>query len=360
MCAPLTTLHSLVFRPSAHFASQGYRYAVQVLPSLVVAPRYFNGAIELGTVTQSFGAFSHVFNDLSVVVTRFDALSQLGAQVGRIQELCDAVEAKVRRENRIFSGKKPAEIEQIEQGARSQIAIREIPDAGLDLDGVSVVTPSIDNPRELVHNVSLSVPPGGRLLIAGASGCGKSSLVRAIAGLWSNGVGTITRPSGGMFFLPQRPFMTLGSLAQNLVYPKSIEDSDVPSDEELHRMLAAVNLQELPARMGGLQAVCDWGDVLSLGEQQRLSFARLLIARPQLAIIDEGSSALDLAGEQRMYDRLRALDISVVSIGHRPSLLKYHDMMLRLGVDKDAESNKNWVVTQITQKARDEVVAQAL
>lgn len=326
----------------------------------MVAPRYFSGAIELGTVTQSFGAFSHVFNDLSFVVNRFDALSQLGAQVGRIQELCDAIETKVGRDKRIFSGSKPAEMEKIELAARSEIAIKEVPNAGLELDGVSVVTPSIGNPRELVHNVSLSVPPGGRLLIAGPSGCGKSSLVRAIAGLWSNGTGTITRPSGGMFFLPQRPFMTLGSLAQNLVYPKSIEDPDVPSEEEMYHMLAAVNLQELPGRMGGLQAVCDWGDVLSLGEQQRLSFARLLIAKPQLAIIDEGSSALDIAGEKRMYTRLRELNISVVSIGHRPSLLKYHDLMLRLGVNKDEETNKNWTVTQITQKARDEVVAQVL
>lgn len=332
---------------------------MQVLPALVVAPRYFSGAIELGTVTQSFGAFSHTFSDLSLVVNRFDALSQLGAQVGRIQELCDAVEAKVARENRIFSGKINADHQELETVAKSQIAIRETSDGGLALDGVSVCTPSLANPRELVHDVSLSLEAGGRLLIAGVSGCGKSSLVRAIAGLWTDGSGIITRPSGGIFFLPQRPFMTLGSLAQNLVYPKSIEDSDVPSYDELRRILDIVDLHELPARMGGLEAVCDWGDTLSLGEQQRLSFARLLIAKPQLAIIDEGSSALDLAGEKRMYDKLRELNTSVVSIGHRPSLLKYHDTMLRLGKKTDAHG-RNWLVESISQEAREKVVVQAL
>jgi vitamin B12/bleomycin/antimicrobial peptide transport system ATP-binding/permease protein len=169
----------------------------------------------------------------------------------------------------------------------------------------------------------------------------------------------ITRPAGGIFFLPQRPFMTLGSLAQNMVYPKNIEDPDVPSDDELRRILDIVDLHELPSRMGGLAAVCDWGDTLSLGEQQRLSFARLLIAKPKLAIIDEGSSALDLTSEKRMYDLLRELNISVVSIGHRPSLVQYHDTILRLGKASGAEEI-NWRVESITQDKRESVVAQAL
>jgi vitamin B12/bleomycin/antimicrobial peptide transport system ATP-binding/permease protein len=339
---------------------QTYRYLVQVLPALVVAPRYFSGAVELGTVTQSFGSFSHVFSDFSLVVNRFDALSQLGAQIGRIQELCDAVEVKVAREDRIFFGKNPGDTDSLEKLAKSEIAIREIPDGGLALHNVSVSTPSLENQRELVRNITLRIEPGGRLLIAGVSGCGKSSLVRAIAGLWKNGTGVITRPAGGIFFLPQRPFMTLGSLAQNLVYPKSIEDPDAASDEDLRRILDIVDLHELPARMGGLKTICDWGDTLSLGEQQRLSFARLLLAKPQLAIIDEGSSALDLAGEQRMYERLRELNITCVSIGHRPSLLKYHDTILRLGIKSSVEDVNSWSIERITEAVREQAVVQAL
>lgn len=284
------------------FLQSGYRYAVQVLPALVVSPRYFSGAIELGSVTQAFGAFSHVFQDLSLVVTRFDALSQLGAQLGRVQELCDAVETNLAEEDRLFSASATPESAShtLESDlVESRIAVCESADGSLSLDRVSVSTPSITNPRELVYDVSLKVERGGRLLVAGPSGTGKSSLIRAIAGLWTVGSGVVTRPAD-VFFLPQRPFCTLGNLRENLIYPKSIEDDDVPSDAELLRFLDIVDLHNLPLRMeGGLSAMCDWGDTLSLGEQQRLSFARLLISKPSLAVIDEGSSALDLDSEKR-------------------------------------------------------------
>lgn len=276
------------------FLQSAYRYLVQVLPALVVAPRYFSGAVELGTVTQSFGAFSHTFSDLSLLVNRFDSLSQLGAQISRIQELCDAVEANIVRDDRIFNSRHSSDEaefpKQVRDEARTRIAICEASDGSLAMDKVCVSTPSLSNPRSLVNNVSFKLGPGERLLIAGPSGVGKSSLIRAIAGLWTNGRGVITRPaSSDVFFLPQRPFMTLGSLAEQLVYPKSIEDDDAPSDAVLLDMLDTVDLHELPARMGGLSAVCDWGDTLSLGEQQRLSFARLLIARPKLAVCDEST-----------------------------------------------------------------------
>jgi vitamin B12/bleomycin/antimicrobial peptide transport system ATP-binding/permease protein len=354
------------------FLQTTYRYAVQVVPALVVSPKYFAGLIELGTVTQSFSAFSHIFNDLSLVVSRFDSLSQLGAQLGRIQELCDAVEAKLPSEARIFSDKlvvaktPPSEERAFidsasdqngSMKAHSRIVLQDHMDGGLSLDRVTLFTPSKNYPRVLVRDVSCTLPAGGRLLVAGPSGVGKSSLIRAIAGLWNIGSGVITRPvSNDIFFLPQRPYCTLGSLTDNLIYPKRAGDSDdIPSEEQLQEYLDIVDLHDLPSRMGGFGATCDWGDTLSLGEQQRLSFARLLIAKPKMVCIDEGSSALDMANEERLYNVLRDMKITVVSVGHRPSLLKYHDTLLRLGRD-----DGSWTLEGIEEEQRSRVVAQTL
>lgn len=373
------------------FLQVGYRKIVQLVPALAVSPRYFRGEIPLGVVTQSFSAFSHIFNDLSLVVSKFDQLSQLGAQLGRIQELTEAVERKVPKEACVF-GNAPessdstrkdstgaesatAESTVVESaiaattmtasmaatsnvaGHLSEIEVRDSNDSSLTLQSVSLFTPSENNPRLLIDGINLTLPPGGRLLIAGPSGVGKSSLVRSVAGLWKSGTGVIVRPRAeDVFFLPQRPYCTLGSLADNLVYPKRIGvDTDIPSDQELLEYLDFVGLQNLPDRMGGLQATCDWGDTLSLGEQQRLSFARLLIFKPKLAVIDEGTSALDLRNEERLYNKLRELNVTVVSIGHRPSLIKYHDTILRL-----SQASDGWAIETIRQEQRDRVIAEVL
>lgn len=139
------------------------------------------------------------------------------------------------------------------------------------------------------------------------------------------------------------------------MYPRRPDQQDAPNEAELLAVLNTVDLQDLPARMGGMSATCDWGDTLSLGEQQRLSFARLLMAKPMLAVIDEGTSALDLENEERMYKKLRELNITVVSIGHRPSLLKYHDKILRVSRD-----DKGWSLEAIPQDQKNKAVAQVL
>lgn len=206
---------------------------------------------------------------------------------------------------------------------------------GVKVKALTLITPNVPHERVLFEDVSFSLEAGKALLIAGPSGTGKSSLLRAIAGLWVDGRGIISRPPlSKIFFLPQKPYCTLGTLREQLVYPASVKDAMLTvSDADLLAALETANLSELPVRMGGLDVLHDWANILSLGEQQRLAFARLIVGKPSLAILDECSSALDVSTEQRLYAHLHELGISFISVGHRPTLLDYHDFILRLGGD---------------------------
>ncbi len=147
----------------------------------------------------------------------------------------------------------------------------------------------------------------------GASGCGKSSLLRAIAGLWNSGTGAIYRPKlAEMLFLPQRPYMILGTLRRQLLYPNGNLNL---RDEELEAVLQQVNLPDLADRFGGLDVEKDWADVLSLGEQQRVAFARILINQPNYAILDETTSALDVKNEEGLYRHLQQKSTTFISVG---------------------------------------------
>ena len=134
-------------------------------------------------------------------------------------------------------------------------------------------------------------------------------------------------------FLPQRPYMVLGSLRSQLLYPNP--DNDI-LESKMRHVLEEVNLAELPERVGGFDVELDWANVLSLGEQQRLAFARLLLSMPNYVILDEATSALDLANEKNLYQQLKAKETTLISVGHRPSLLQYHEYVLEL------DGSSNW------------------
>ena len=224
------------------------------------------------------------------------------------------------------------------------------PPAILEMRNVHLSTP--DGKRTLVQHLNFSLMKGNNLLIAGVSGAGKSSILRAIAGLWHTGSGEIARPrSEDIYFLSQLPYCPPGTLRDQLLYPSTelydefdssrggptrdtTNDVANISDEELLNILAAVDLPDLAARAGdgnpmaGISAVQNWSSTLSLGEQQRLAFGRLIVNRPKFVVMDESTSALDVVAERKMYDLMRDYGFVYVSVGHRPTLLQFHEVKL--------------------------------
>lgn len=297
--------------------TNAYEFIPFVLPAIVVAPAVFAGEIEVGKVTEAQGAFVRVFFSLNVVVARFQSLTSFGAGIDRLFDFAQAL-------NHVDI--EDAEEEQ-EQTEHSTITV-ETADH-ISLEDFTLQTPNYK--RTLVEDLSLELPEQKGLLIVGPSGCGKSSLLRAIAGLWNSGSGTLERPElDHMLFLPQKPYMIMGSLRDQLLYPNTHQEVD---DETLKKVLQQVNLADMDERFGGFDAVEDWGDVLSLGEQQRLTFARILLNQPAFAILDEATSALDLPNEAKLYDHLQQTGTTFISVGHRESLNEYHQNLLELAED---------------------------
>ncbi|WP_150429013.1 ABC transporter ATP-binding protein/permease [Dechloromonas sp. CZR5] len=287
---------------------QGYFLFTLIIPSAIIADNVLSGEMEVGRAVQAAGAFAAVLGAISMIIENFEGLSRFAAGIDRLDMLAKCLP--------------PDPVDEHPTG--NTIQAQEA--AHLDIDDLTLMTP--DAERVLIRNLSLTVKPGESLLIVGESGSGKSSLLRAVAGLWYAGTGTIRRPAPeDMLFLPQQPYMVLGSLRSQLLYP----NPNLPvSDDDLLAALERVSLPNLAHRVGGLDAERDWPKLLSVGEQQRLAFARLLLTRPRFAILDEATSALDIANETNLYTQLLGTQTTVISVGHRTTILKFHTQVLEL------------------------------
>ncbi len=299
-----------------------YEFITYIIPAIIVAPSVFSGDFEVGKVTEAQGAFFRIFYSLNIIVSRFQSLTNFAAGVNRLDSFYEYLE----------NDKLNHSLQKIEQPK-----IDFIENGRLEISHLTLQTPNYQ--RTLFKDISLRLKSGEGLLIMGASGCGKSSLLRAIAGLWNSGTGSIIHPqSTEILFLPQKPYMILGTLRDQLIYPNTNIEI---SNEELETILNQVNLSDLASRFGGFETEKDWGDVLSLGEQQRIAFARILITNPTYTILDEATSALDVKNEERLYQHLKETKTTYISVGHRPTLKKYHQMMLQISEDT------NWQLQHI-------------
>jgi putative ATP-binding cassette transporter len=302
----------IVWNRNLGFFTNSYNYAALVLPIVIVAPMFMRGQVEFGVVTQSAGAFAQVLAAVSLIITQFGGLSAYLAGVQRLGSLWDNLDEHDAEEERIAL----ESTQQIDEDSR---VVR--------LDQLTVRTP--DGSRTLVTDLSFELRRKQSLLIMGASGTGKSSVLRTIAGLWSSGSGSLERPALiDLMFLPQRPYMIQGSLRDQLLYPYPHQSV---SDEQIREVVDLVNLADVFERVDSdLDRVIDWTNVLSLGEQQRIAFARLFLRQPKFAFLDEATSALDEDNQDRLYALLKKSGTGYISVGHRTTLIGHHDRLLIL------------------------------
>jgi vitamin B12/bleomycin/antimicrobial peptide transport system ATP-binding/permease protein len=281
--------------------SQTSSYIAPVLPIILCAPKFLDGAMTLGEVMQAASAFTTVQAAFNWLVDNYPQIADWTASARRVASLQMALD----------------ELERAEIGRVGRINRCEGKSAALRLHNLSV---TLDG-RTLVADAEVAIMPGEKVLITGESGCGKSTLVRALAGLWPWGGGAIEMPTGAkLLLLPQRPYVPTGTLRRAANYPEAAHSRSV---EEIAKVLKKVGLGHLVEHLDDERP---WDQTLSGGEKQRLAFARILLHRPDIIVLDEATAALDSHSEAQLMKLLSQEfeHATVVSVGHRSELEAVH------------------------------------
>jgi len=287
--------------------SQTSGYVAWVLPIILCAPKFLDGTMTLGQVMQTASAFTIVQYAFNWLVNNYPRLAEWTASASRVSSLIVSLDALERAENGV-----------------GRIERDETTGAALRLGHLSV---TLEDGTVVVKDAEVVIARGERVLVAGESGTGKSTLVRAIAGLWPWGKGHIQVEAGAkMLLMPQRAYVPVGTLRRAVTYPLPAEDKDV---DEIARALKLVGLEHLVDRIG---EDAPWDQILSGGEKQRLAFARILLHRPDIVVLDEATSALDPVSQDSMMELLTTElgATTIVSVAHRPELEAFHSRKITL------------------------------
>ncbi len=284
-------------------------YLAPIVPLIVALPRYLGGEIALGGLMQTAQAFSSVQWALSWLIDNFPKFAEWRASTDRVVHLHVAL-------TDLEESSEVADVERIvvhPPADSDRLVMREL----------GVARPSGEM---LVAEAEVEIQRAERVLIRGKSGSGKSTIMRAVAGVWPWGRGAIHLPTGNITFMPQKPYFPLGTLREVMHYPMAPEGI---TDDALKDVLHKVGLDHLRDRLDETER---WDHILSGGEQQRVAFARVLIHKPDWIFMDEATSALDEAGQENVMKLLieELPETSVVSIGHRPGLEVFHTRELTL------------------------------
>jgi len=290
--------------------SQTSSYIAPVLPVILCAPKFLDGTMSLGEVMQAASAFTIVQGAFNWLVDNYPKLADWTASARRVASLLASLDALETAE----SGDGVGRITRNTEGEGAALRLRDL-------------SVTLDDGTAVVDDTDVAIMPGERVLVAGESGTGKSTLVRAIAGLWPWGGGTIEVQKGAkLMLLPQRPYVPIGTLRRAATYPDSAESRSV---EEVAQAFRRVGLDHLIDRM---DEEAPWDQTLSGGEKQRLAFARIFLHKPDVIVLDEATAALDPNSQDELMAHLseRPEETTLVSVGHRPELEAFHNRKIML------------------------------
>ncbi|MBK1693155.1 ABC transporter [Chromatium weissei] len=299
----------IVINRNLGFFTTGYNYLIQLIPAFIVAPLFITGHADFGVITQSAVAFAHLLGAFSLIITQFQSISAYTAVVARLNALRDAM---------------------LEPRLSSSPTVEFSPACG----SVAFEQLTLYSPRDghaLVKELSVSIPAGVCLLVRSTSESAEKALFRATADLWSHGKGRILHPGHDeIFFLPERPYLPPGTLREVLL--RTGQERGIP-DWQICDSLASLNLEHALVKAGGLDVEQNWSDLLSLGEQQRLAFARVLLAAPQFVFLDHPSRSLSECVVGELLNLLRHQEITYLTLGDVADDPRFYDRLLTIADD---------------------------